>query len=266
MQLEKSVEYKKAKLKFIVTSTASLLLVFIIVSCAFLNSSDPTTGETKTNDKANINYIEANKILQHRLQDLDNSFALSGQKKSNADGQLKAQRALQGSLDSLQKELKQKNRLEQNEEFNSLFLFFRNALQTRSQLADNYANLQAGTGKSIPVKNEQKPGEDVNPELAKLKAALQQKQAQIESLQQDLRQSADKDKQIAALRMQLQQAGKRPGEEKDNGETAWKQKFTTLQARFKELDAEYNALSQSYQNAVANNRKLLNQLQTGKKS
>lgn len=269
MYIEKSVEHKKAKLKFIVTAVVSLLLIFIIVSCAFLNvgNSQPRETVVRTVSHEGMAYVQANTVLQHRLQDLDNTFVLHSQKKEGTNDLLKAQGALQLSLDSLQKTFERTKDNEQQGDINSLLLFFRKALQTRIQLANKYANLQTQTEKSTALSgNDSKELENANAELEKLKTVLRQKEAQMNTLGQDVKMLADKDKQIAALTAQLQQAANHPNQEKDNSAAVWKQKFTTLEARFKELDAEYNVLSQSYQNAASNNRKLLSQLQAVKKS
>lgn len=212
--------------------------------------------------------MQANTVLQRRLQDLDNAIALSRQKNKNRDGLLKAKSALQSSLDSLQRAMESTNGDEQKAGVNSLLLFFKNALQTRIQLEDDYVSLRTQMEKSpVPSDAAQNAFKDDGAELGRLKAELQQKDEQIESLkEQDGKKAAEKNNQIALLTLQLQQAINRPKQEKDDGAAAWKQKFITLEARFKELDAEYNVLSQSYQNAVSNNRKLLSQLQSVKKS
>lgn len=265
MQIAKPAEYKKVRMKFIVTAVVSLMLLVIVVSCALLNVRNFQTekADTKTISRDAIEYVQANTVLQHKLQDLDNAIALSRRKNKNTEGQLKAKIALQLSLDSLQTAVASMNDHEQKADINNLLLFFRNTLQTHVQLENEYASLRTQMEKlTVLTDNNQNASKD-----DELKAELQQREVQIETLkEQDERKLAEKNNQIASLTIQLQQATNRPKQEKDDEAAAWKQKFKTLEARFKELDGEYNALSQAYQNAVSNNRKLLSQLQAGKKS
>lgn len=262
-------EQKKAKLKFFTTYVLSIILILFLFAYLWRDEGSVSAQDNAVYSASDSkSYVLADAFLHKKMQELDNLYASSiNNNATSLTGVQPAEKAFQSSLDSLEREVAEITDKEQKNNWRLLLENFRSSFQNKSSLMNAYSLLQRDTSRNMTASTpDQNKAGNNTAAVEELKALMRQKDERIASLERQRQgELAEKDRAIVSLQNQLAQKPGAISQRSASDDSEWKQKYNSIKARHTELNTAYNTLSSSYQSVVADNRRLLNQLQQARK-
>lgn len=264
--MSKPEEQRKSKLKFFAAYLVSVFLILVVF--AALWQGDSAASSRPASFPATMsgeNYMEADAFLHNRMEELDGLYMSAiGNNGAAINNLREAEKGFIASLDSLEDKAEEEENKAHKDEWQLLVSNFRTALQARGSMMNKLARMQQVTTPVSPVVKEAKPDNSaINAVVEDLKSQLAKKDEQLASLESQTRNDiAQKNRTIASLQEQVRKGTiVVPRQNNSAAEEEWKKKYNAIRSRHTELNTAYNALSASFQSVVADNRRLLGQLQ-----
>lgn len=285
-----SDDQKKTRLRFIGLYAISLLLIFVVVSAFWKKEVLTTAADPVPPPSENVGYfLQLDTMLHAKMDQLDNVYAayLKGTRvdgdKETAD-LLSTKYYMTATLDSIEKLTKALNDGVKKRMMDLVVARFRTSFEARNSLMNELSVLPKSKAEKLDkLASEEKPlmtSEEID-ELKNILVDKEEKIADLEKKLQDNNQSiqtvelqtqkdlAEKNKYIASLETQLKQKGSIKVVSPTNtvaGETEWKQKYTAMKAAYDKKAASEASLKSAYKTVADDNRRLLSQLQSMKRS
>lgn len=260
-------DLRKTKLKFFSAYVISVFFILVLFASIWQGDSAASASEKTyypdTNGQA---YVQADYYLHKRMLELNNMYSsFMSNSDTSSEKLIAAESAFKNSLDSIQTEVSSMQNDVQQKEWNLLLESFRKILDNSTTMS-SYARIKNDSASFDRITASSVNSSDSNNvALGRLKMMLNQKEEQIAYLERRNQTAvAEKDRTILSLQSRISQNNGSVLPKSTAEDAGWKQKFIQMKSRHAELNSSYNNLSQSYQNVVADNRRLLNQLQLKK--
>lgn len=280
MQTVSRLEKRKAKFRFALFYSLSLLLVFVLMSAFWRKFGTPGSEHASFEaNEAESYFLPLDTALHRRLEDLDGRYSayIKARKSGNVVGDealLQAKNAFIKTLDSLDQQASYLKEGTKKTTLGFVTARFRKAVDDRESLMIDLMLLPRQAATAVG-----KTGKSADSaQLADLRRQLDERDARITALENAgaangaAGASTDKDKQLAALREQLQQkeaalqAARNTVQTRPSaGGGEWQQKYLSLKSAFEKTSASEKQLREAYKNVADDNRRLLLQLQSMRK-
>ena len=246
MTVENLSGQRKAKIKFFAVYALSVLFIIAITASLWRNNaaSAEMVNPIETEERGDSQVQEVDHLLHGKLKELDNLYKTLTNNSSKANEYLPLIQASENSfsitLDSVTAETRNITSEQERQGWNTLLANFKNELQSRSSLYNSYLQLLSTKPSTLAVTNSE--------EVQQLKASLEDKERSIASLQAELREKPS------------------PVIQNNSGAlNDLQDKLAKSKTANEKLQNQINAMKQSYQTVVEDNRRLLTQLQSSRK-